>query len=201
LSLLWLWELLSLNQVEWESQEFLPIRWVQLFAFSAEILNSRLVSFKTVISLLNSLLEGTWSLWPWGIVSLVNESLDFHWITLGSFQLINVAKSDVFETMDLTKRPEDVVFIFSHSLDLEVLGEVRIDGLSFSKTIKHLSLGKWTRGVNVKVFFNITLGIGGGNSILKETEFRDEIVIVQISIWGQTNSSLWSIILIGKSEE
>ena len=160
LSLLWLWELLSLNQVEWESQEFLPIRWVQLFAFSAEILNSRLVSFKTVISLLNSLLEGTWSLWPWGIMSLVNESLDFHWITLGSFQLINVAKSDVFETVDLTKRPKDVVFIFSHSLDLEVFGEVRIDGLSFGKTIKHLSLGKWTRGVNVKVFFNITLGIG-----------------------------------------
>jgi hypothetical protein len=26
-------------------------------------------------------------------------------------------------------------------------------------------------------------------------------MIVQVSIWGQTNSSLWSIILIGKSEE
>ena len=103
--------------------------------------------------------------------------------------------------MDLTQGPEDVVFIFSHSLDLEVLGEVRVDGLSFGKTIEHLSLGKWARGVNVKVFFNITLGIGGGNSILKETEFRDEIVVVQVSIWGHTNSSLWSIKLIGKSEE
>ena len=134
-------------------------------------------------------------------MSRVNESLDFHWITLGSFQLINIAKSDVFETVDLTQGPEDVIFIFSHSLDLEVLGEVRVDGLSFGKTIKHLSLSKWARGVNVKVFFNITLGIGGGNSILKETEFRDEIVIVQVSIWVHTNSFLWSIKLIGKSEE
>jgi hypothetical protein len=73
--------------------------------------------------------------------------------------------------------------------------------LSFSKTIEHLSLGKWTRGVNVEVFFNIILGIGGGNSILKETEFRDEIVIVQVSIWGQSDSTLWSIMLVGESNE
>jgi len=76
-------------------------------------------------------------------MSLVDESLDFHWITLGSFQLINVTKSDVFKTMDLTQGPEDVIFIFSHSLDLEVLGEVRVDGLSLGKTIEHLCLGKW----------------------------------------------------------
>jgi hypothetical protein len=80
--------------------------------------------------------------------------------------------------MDFTKGPEDIVLILSHSLDFEVLGEVGVDWLAFSKTVKHLGLGQWARCVNVEVSFNIIFGIGLGNSILEETELGDEIVVV-----------------------
>ena len=57
LAFLWLWEFLSLNEVEWESKKLLSVRCFKFFALATKILDSSLIGLKSVISLLKSLLE------------------------------------------------------------------------------------------------------------------------------------------------
>lgn len=148
------------------------------------------------MSLLNGLLEGGWWKWSWSIMSLVYKSLDQDWITVASLQLFKVAKSKILKTVDFTKVPEDVIFIFSLSLDFEMLSEIWINWFTFCDSVEHLSLGKWSRGIEVKISLNILLSISLGNTILKESELGDKIVIVQISVWVDSKSSLGPVKLI-----
>ena len=115
-------------------------------------------------------------------MSFVDQGLNLHGITFACLQLIKVTKGNVLKTMNFTNGPEDVIFIFSHSLDFEILGVVSINWLSFCESVKHLGFGERTRGVDVEVLFDFTLGISVSHTILKNSELGDEIVVVQISI-------------------
>ena len=103
--------------------------------------------------------------------------------------------------MDLTKSPENIILIFSHSLDLEVLSEVCINFLSLRNSVEHLGLGERARGVNVEIVFDLLLGVSTGHTVLEEPEFGDEIMIVQISVWIHTESFLWLVPLTGEPQE
>jgi hypothetical protein len=76
-------------------------------------------------------------------VNFVNEGLEFDWISSTGLDILKVAESDIFQAVDLTKHPEEVVFVLSIPLYLEVLGEVWIDGLSFCDSVQHFGLGEW----------------------------------------------------------
>jgi len=53
---------------------------------------------------------------------LVYESLELDWVALGGGKLFIAGERNVFKTMDLTKRVEEVIGVFSRFLDLEDLG-------------------------------------------------------------------------------
>jgi hypothetical protein len=131
----------------------------------------------------------TWWQWLLSIVGLVDKSLKGNGITIGLFELLRVAQSEVFKTMDLTVCPEDIILISTLSLELEFLLESGINLLTLSDSIKHLGLGEWTRCVNVKVVLNLLLRVSMTYTVFENTELGDQVVIGQVAILSNTHAS------------
>lgn len=91
--------------------------------------------------------------------------------------------------MDLTVSPEHVIFISTLSFELEFLLERGVNLSSLSESVKHLGLGKWTRGINVKIVLDLFLRVSMANTVLENTEFADQVVIGQVAIWSNTLGS------------
>jgi len=193
LTFLWLWVLNSLGKIKWKSQKLLSIGRFELLV-TVELINLLLVNLKFIMKSLDKQIKRTWWQWLLGIVGLVDKSLKGNGITIGLFDLLWVAISEVLKTMDLTVCPEDVIFISTLSLELEFLLEIGIDRFTFSDSVKHLGLGEWTRCVNVKVVLNLLLRVSMTNTVFENTELADQVVIGQVAILSNTHFTRASII-------
>ena len=60
----------------------------------------------------------TWRQWLLHIIYSINHSLELKWITTSRKEFFLGQESDVFETMDLTKGPKDIILILTFSLNL-----------------------------------------------------------------------------------
>lgn len=156
---------------------------------TAELVNTLLVGFEFLMKLLNDQVEGAWWQWLLSVVGLVDKSLKSNWISTSLSDFLWVDQSEVFKTVDLAESPEHVIFILTRSLNLEFLLESLINLSTISESVKHLSLGKWTRGVNVKIVLNLFLGVGVTNTVFENTESADQVVIGQVAIWSNTLGS------------
>lgn len=188
LTFLWRWVLNSLGKIKWKSQKLLSVGRSELL-LTIERINVLLVNLKFIMKGLDEQVVRTWWQWLLSIVGLVDKSLKGNWITIGLFELLWVAQSEVFKTMDLTVCPEDIILISTLSLELEFLLESGINLLTLSDSIKHLGLGEWTRCVNVKVVLNLLLRVSMTNTVFENTELGDQVVIGQVAILSNTHAS------------
>lgn len=188
LTFLWRWVLSSLSEIEWESQKLLSVGRSKLLV-TIERINCLFVGLKILLKLLDKQVESAWWQWLLNIVGLVDKSLEGNWIVTGLFDLLWVTESEVFKTMDLTESPENIIFIFSLSLELPLLLEFGINLSSVSESIKHLGLGKWTRSVNIEVVLDLLLRVSMSNTVFEQAEFADQVVIGQVAILSDTLGS------------
>ena len=127
LSSLWSRKFSSFCHIKWKSKKLLSIGWHKNLIFSSKFLNSLRVVIEIVLKLLNSVFKRSRTVWFLSIVSLVNNFLNSHWISSSSFKLIQITKSSIFNTMNLTNSPEDIIFILTHSLNFEVFSVIWIN--------------------------------------------------------------------------
>ena len=160
LFLAWFWNGLSasLTKEEWHSEEFLFIRRIE-FLFSTKSLNGLSISLQILINLINKLLMRLWGCWLLGIMSLIDESLNLNWVALGGNQSLLIDICNILKTVNLTKCPEEVILVLAGSLNLELLLESWVNWSSVGNSIQKLSLGHWTRLVDIQIILNTLLGV------------------------------------------
>lgn len=160
LFLAWSWNGLSasLTKEEWHGEEFLFIRRIK-FLFSTKSLNGLSISLQILINLINKLLMRLWGCWLLGIMSLIDESLNLNWVALGGNQSLLIDICNILKTVNLTKCPEEVILVLAGSLNLELLLESWVNWSSVGNSIQKLSLGHWTRLVDIQVILNTLLGV------------------------------------------
>lgn len=144
------------------------------------VVNSLFVRLKIGVQGLDHLVESLGRQRFLTVIDFINQSLDKEWVSVACKQLFLVKESNVFKPVDFTKAPEHVIFIFSSSLNFELLGKVWVDTSSLIYPGKHIGLGERSTCINIKVVLYFSLGISSSSSVLKEPELADEVLIVQI---------------------
>jgi len=84
--------------------------------------------------------------------------------------------------VNLTKGPEDIVLVLARSLDLELRSEVLIDWQAVSQSVEQLSLGQWSRLVQVHVIGNVRL-CSSYRAVFEESELGNEILVALVMVW------------------
>jgi len=159
LAFLWCWKFTSLCKVEWEGKQLLAIR-CQIFSTLWSGVDRFLVCRKLLVYQLNQLLWTCWNKlsWLFTIVYLIGKSLKSKWITSCVSKLFLCSESEVFTSMYLTKKPEDIILISASSLNLELgskVGSFLVQSLTVGDSIEESGLSQWFRMVEVQVISNL----------------------------------------------
>jgi len=128
------WVLRSLCEMERQGEKLLLVRRVQV-----ELIDGVFVCTEAFLSFLLNLFVGTMA-WNVGGRHLVYELLNRVGVSVGSSKLTSIAEGDVFETVDLTKRPEDGACILAEAAHLEHFGQVCLLGDAADHMVKELRL-------------------------------------------------------------
>ena len=82
--------------------------------------------------------------------------------------------------MDLTNLPEDIVFIFTHSLNFELSHELLVDSFTVCYSIEHFGFSQWTGVIEVEVALNILGCVSSGTTLFEEPKLANQIMVIQI---------------------
>jgi hypothetical protein len=111
-------------------------------------------------------------------------------VTLGGEDLLSISESDVLETVDLTKGPENIILILAPTFDLEFACVFLVHWKAISHSIQELGFRDGSRLKFIQVSFNIRLGIGGSSGSVKQSELADKILVALIHFGLNTVSSV-----------
>lgn len=122
----------------------------------------------------------------WDIVFRgVDQFLELKGVALGGFDVCRVAESDVFETVDLSYRPEDITLVLALALDTEDIAEVSLLGDALDHVLKELGLGERVLVVHSQMIEEVFLG-RGGILVLEQAETTDKVVFTLVSFVADT---------------
>ena len=172
-----------LGHIERHGEHLLLVRGIE-----AELLNSSFVGNKGIVEVRLDHLVGA-EAWDSFRGHFVDEPLELDGVSADLSELRRVTESNVFETVNLSKLPEEVVDILALALDAENFGQISLCRDALHHVVEKLGLGQ---GVFVihgevieKLFFGSVTSLG-----LKGTEAGDEVVSTIVGLVGDTFLSM-----------
>lgn len=169
----------SLGEVEGQSEELFLVRRIQVELFDGLLVVRKAISDSIFDVLVRA---QSWHV-LWG--HLVDELLQLVWVALDFLKLLSIAVGNVFETMDLTKLPEDRVGILALTLNLEDLGQISLLTDAFDHMLQKLRLRKRVLVIHSQVVKKLILA-GAALLILEESKAADGVVLSLVALSSDT---------------
>ena len=92
--------------------------------------------------------------------------------------------------MDFTISPEQIVFIFTHSLNFKFRSKHWVNLLAISNSIKEICLCKRLIGVHIQIIIDFARCIALGFTIFKKSELANIIHVVKIIVLMNTTLTI-----------
>mmetsp|Transcript_2464 Transcript_2464/g.3411 ORF Transcript_2464/g.3411 Transcript_2464/m.3411 type:complete len:325 (-) Transcript_2464:374-1348(-) len=176
LALLGLRVLLSLSEIEGESEELLLVGGVQ-----AELLDGSPVGGEASLHLFLDLLEGAEAGGAFGR-DLVDELLQLVGVALDRAEVLRVAESNVFKTVDLAELPEGGAGVLAEALHAENFSEVGLLRDAAHHMVEELRLRQGILVVHGKEVKKLVFRRARRFGVLKEAEAANNVVLSRVSL-------------------
>ena len=95
--------------------------------------------------------------------------------------------------MDFTITPEEIIFVFSSSLNSKLRSKSWINLLSVSNSVQEISFSKWLISIDIQIIVDFTRSITLSFTIFEKSKFANHIHIMKIVILMNTSFAVFVI--------